>query len=86
MHLCDQLNSEDMKKLAFLMNLPLHNDRVTSLELAECFERKGDILSQRMIDNLIPCLKAIGRIDLSQLEWFRNAMNFTTHLISDEQC
>ena len=67
MHLCDQLSSEDMKKLTFLMNLPLHNDRVTSLELAECFERKGGILSRSMIDNLIPCLKAIGRIDLSQL-------------------
>ena len=67
-HLCEQLNSEDMKKLAFLMNLPLdRHDQVTSLELAQCFEHKGGILSRSVIDNLIPCLKAIGRVDLSQL-------------------
>ena len=67
MHLCEQLSSEDTKKLTFLMNLPLRHDQVSSLELAQCFESKGGILSQNLIDNLIPCLKAIGRADLSQL-------------------
>ncbi len=67
MHLCEQLSSENMKKLAFLMNLPLHRDHVTSLELAQCFESKGGMLSQSLTDSLIPCLQAIGRVDLSQL-------------------
>ena len=67
MHLCEQLSSEDTKKLTFLMNLPLHHDQVSSLELALCFESKEGILSRNLIDNLIPCLKAVGRADLSQL-------------------
>lgn len=86
MHLCEQLSSEDMKKLAFLMNLPLHNDRVTSLELAECFERKGGILSRSMINNLIPCLKAIGRVDLSQLVTSITVpLTFTSSLSTSQQ-
>ena len=64
MHLSQQLNSEDAKKLAFLM-YSIHT-HITALELAELLEREGGLCSISVINRLSACLEAVGRVDLAQ--------------------
>ena len=64
MNLSQQLNSEDTKKLAFLM-YSIHR-HITALELAKLLEEEGGLRSMGVINRLSACLEAIGRIDLAQ--------------------
>ena len=64
MHLSQQLNSEDTKKLVFPM-YSIHS-HVTALELAELLEREGGLCSIGVINRLSACLEAIGRVDIAQ--------------------
>ena len=64
MHLSQQLNSEDTKKLAFMM-YSIHG-HVTALGLAELLEREGGLCSISVTNRLSACLDTIGRVDLAQ--------------------
>ena len=63
-HLSQQLNSEDAKKLAYLM-YPTHNE-ISALEFAELLEREGGLHSYDIINRFSSCLSAVGRVDLAQ--------------------
>ena len=65
MHLSQQLNFEDSRKLAFLM-YPSHS-HTTAIELAELLEREGGLRSIAIVNRLSLCLEAVGRVDLAQL-------------------
>ena len=66
MCLCEQLTSEEIKKLAFLM-CPSHDqDQITAFKLANFLEREESITSVSFIGHLSTCLEAVGRADLAQ--------------------
>ena len=66
LRLSEQLTSEDLKKLAFLMCPSHHCDQITAFNLANFLEREESITSVRFIGHLSSCLKAVGRADLAQ--------------------
>ena len=65
MLLSQQLNSEDSRKLAFLMYpTPSHT---SAMELAELLESEGGLYSVAIVNRLSLCLEAVGRVDLAML-------------------
>ena len=64
--LSQQLRSEDIMRLAFLMYL-IHSHTTAAIELVELLEREGGLLSLDVVNRLSLCLKAVGRVDLAQL-------------------
>ena len=70
LHLSEQLTSEELEKLAYLV-CPKHcNDQLTAakirLGLADHLENGENVISMQFIDLLSTCLEAIGRADLAQ--------------------
>ena len=70
LHLSEQLSSEELGKLAYLI-CPKHcDDQLTAaklrLGLADLLERGENVISMQFIDLLSSCLEAIGRADLAQ--------------------
>ena len=70
LHLSEQLTSEELEKLTYLV-CPKHcNDQFTAaklrLGLADLLENGENIISMQFIDFLSTCLEAIGRADLAQ--------------------
>ena len=63
-HLSQQLNSEDAKKLAYLM-YPTHNE-ISAPKFAELLEKEGGLHSYNVINRLSSCLNVVGRVDLAQ--------------------
>ena len=66
MCLCEQLTSEEIKKLAFLMYPSHDQDQITAFKLANFLEREESITSVSFIGHLSTCLEAVGRADLAQ--------------------
>ena len=65
MYLSEQLNTEEVRKLAFLM-YP-HNGCLTTLKLVELLDSEGGISSMRAIEHMSTCLEAVGRVDLANM-------------------
>jgi hypothetical protein len=64
MQLCQQLSSEDTKKLIYLI-CPTQS-KITALGFAELLEREGGLHSYNVISRLSSSLNAVGRVDLAQ--------------------
>ena len=65
MLLSQQLNSEDSRKLAFLMYPTLSH--TSAMELAELLESEEGLYSVAIVNRLSLCLEAVGRVDLAML-------------------
>ena len=70
LHLSEQLTSEELEKLAYLMCPQQCNDQFTAakfrLGLADLLEKGENVISLQFIHLLSTCLDAIGRADLAQ--------------------
>lgn len=70
LHLSEQLTSEELEKLAYLVCPQQCNDQFTAaklrLGLTDLLEKGGSVISMQFIDLLSTCLEAIGRADLAQ--------------------
>ena len=70
LHLSEQLTSEELEKLAYLMCPQQCNNQFTAakvrLGLADLLEKGENVISLQFIHLLSTCLDAIGRADLAQ--------------------
>ena len=70
LHLSEQLTSEELEKLAYLMYPQQCNDQFTAaklrLGLADLLEKGENVISLQFVHLLSTCLDAIGRADLVQ--------------------
>ena len=70
LRLSEQLTSDELEKLAFLVCPNRFDDHLSAsklrLGLADLLEKGENVISMQFIDLLSTCLEAIGRADLSQ--------------------
>ena len=70
LHLSEQLTSEELEKLAYLMYPQQCSDQFTAaklrLGLADLLEKGENVISLQFVHLLSTCLDAIGRADLAQ--------------------
>ena len=70
LHLSEQLSSEELESLAFLVCPTRFDDHLMAsklrLGLADLLEKEENVISLQFIDFLSTCLEAIGRADLAQ--------------------
>ena len=70
LYLSEQLTSEELEKLAYLVCPQQCNDQFTAarlrLGLADLLEKRENVISMQFVNLLSTCLEAIGRADLAQ--------------------
>ena len=67
LHLCEQLDADDVEKVAFLMFPSQYDSCHTAMELAKLIEERGGLKSIDTITHLSSSLGAAGRADLGNL-------------------